>query len=217
MLFASTSSILNSFLMKKTLVLIIFLIIYNNLAAQNNLTIRVNSGVVSEIEIADGSYFSFDIGIPIVKSLELAPTFSYYLVTSNKKEITYHGDLSYSNNFHKGFQYSDTSGIIDLMLIFKPSDLFLDTNSKHDLRLGIGLIGLGYHTQLRSNINNGIVESFSYYQGTYISYLHAKAFYNYNFTNNIFLGVIAGTNVGKYPYFGIQFGINLENKNTDNQ
>ena len=203
--------------MKKLLFLLFLFIISNNIVAQKGVSIRVNSGLVSEYEMPDGYYFSFDVGIPIIKSLEIAPTFSYYMVSSNTKMHTYMNNYSIApSDGLNGFNYSDTSGIIDLMLIFKPIELLSVTNSKHDLGLGISLIGFGYHTQLRTNINDGIVESFFYYQGAHASYLHAKVFYNYHFTKNIFSGiVVGGSQAGNYPYYGLQFGINIGKMNKE--
>jgi hypothetical protein len=202
--------------MKKMFFSLILFIVVSNVEAQDGLSIRVNSGLISEFEIADGYYFSFDVGIPIVKSIEFAPTFSYYMVSSNTKEHTFMNNYSIApSDGFKGFNYSDTSGIIDLMLIFKPVELFSTTSRKHNLGLGLSVIGLGYHTQLRTNVNDGIIDSFSYYQGSYISYLHAKVFYNYRFTETISSGLILGTQAGNYPYFGVQFGLNVGNNNNN--
>lgn len=199
--------------MKKLLIILLLFVSYNCIS-QENISIRVNSGFVSEYENVDGVYFSFDIGIPIIKSLELAPTFSYYMVSSNINEHTYLDDFSVLPRENlNGFQYNDTSGIFDLILIFKPLELFSISNPKHDIGFGAGLIGIGYFTQLRSRIDdNGVTVAFSYYQGTHINYFHGKVFYSYHFTDNLFAGVIAGVNASDLPYFGFQFGISLEKK-----
>jgi hypothetical protein len=49
----------------------------NSLFGQKTWDIRTNLGVTSGSNTIDGYYFSFDIGIPIFKAFQLAPTFTY--------------------------------------------------------------------------------------------------------------------------------------------
>lgn len=201
--------------MKKLFFLLLIFIFTKNVQAQKGLSISVNSGLVSEYKVADGFFFSFDVGIPIVKSLEFAPTFMYYMVSSNTKEHTFMNNSVAPNDDLHGLNYSDTSGVMDLMLVFKPLDLMAIKNGKrHDFGLGLSLIGFGYHTQLRTNSNNGTIDSFSYYQGSYFNYFDAKIFYNYRFTETLYSGFVLGTTqVGNYTYFGVQFGLNTGKRN----
>ena len=52
------------------------IVVLNSLNGQEKWSLRTNAGVASGSSIIDGYYFSFDIGIPIIKSLEISPTFS---------------------------------------------------------------------------------------------------------------------------------------------
>jgi len=59
-------------------VLTLLLLSVTNVNAQEKWSIRDGLGTASGITAVDGIYYSFDIGIPLTKSLEISPVFNFF-------------------------------------------------------------------------------------------------------------------------------------------
>lgn len=127
-----------------------------NLTAQSkSITLRTNAGVASSAEFIDGYYFSFDLGIPIAKYFEIAPTFTGSSMTPKTFVSFYWKDdiSSPSYGVPSGgpsdvrFQ-GDIYTSIGCVLYFKPLELLKSAEtSKDELLLGFGY---GYDSYTRT-------------------------------------------------------------------
>lgn len=191
------------------------------LNGQQKWNLRASFGAASGSSIVDGYYFSFEIGIPIIKSIQLTPAFSYADMLPN----TY-----FSNGWDASnpFPYSsvpvggpikesvsgESLGSISLLLVFLPFDLFKGEKlKKHELMIGAGcsfnsytMVGTRYFIQG----DDYEVLSFSLKSNKAIEPFYCKIGYNYLFRDNLFIGFVAGLNGydGEAELLtGIQFGV----------
>jgi len=185
-------------------------------------SIKTNFGVSSRYKAIDGYQFSFDFGIPIIKSLEISPTFTF--MSSLPKAYHENGWDTYSGVYtgwsNDGPMVESTSGDIvgsvDIVLLFKPFSLFNNPKlKKHELALGGGY-GLKSYAMTRAQyeITDPTYELVGFSTKTNVGFepYYAKIFYNYYFTETIFSGLTASINSydGEgIALFGVQFGISF--------
>lgn len=177
----------------------------STLNGQKKWDIRTNGGIASGRNVIDGYYFSFDIGIPLGKALQLAPTFSFADMLPN----------TYFENNWSAFYPSPDTGVpnggprqedefgenlssVSLLLIFKPFDLFLSEKlNKHELMIGAGY-SLNSYTMVSSqyviNEDGYDLTSFSVKSNKTLEPYYCKVGYNYLFKENLAAGVVAGFN-----------------------
>ena len=102
---------------------------FSSVNGQQKWSLRSNAGIASGSNIVDGYYFSFDIGIPLMKSLEISPTFSNASMLPNT--FIYNGwntntGASYgveTGGPRQEQEYGENLSSISLLLLFKPFDL----------------------------------------------------------------------------------------------
>ena len=199
----------------KIITVILFVLYNQTIHAQDSLSVRVNTGFAGYANPFDGCYFSFDVGIPIVKGIEIAPTFTF------ETDLDYNRIKYYNNNWQdEQYIINDTknsggnmTGLIELYLFIKPLVYFKSKKlTQTDFGIGTGY-GLSFYTNYYYNyerdnrdfrgviIQSGIGQSFS-----------AKTYYNYHI-KNYFVGVVFGVNSFYYndpiSTFGLQFGLEL--------
>jgi len=134
--------------MKIKLIVIIALILSCSMVTgQIKWSLRTNAGIASGKSIVDGYYFSFDIGIPLFKAFEIAPTFSNASMLPNKT-ISYTWDKTYNSFTNNNPEVKPDSerestenlSSISLLLNFKPFELMKNEKLKrHELILGAGI------------------------------------------------------------------------------
>lgn len=212
---------------KRNYVLLLILLGFSsfNLNAQNQWAVRTSFGTASDISAVDGYYFSFDIGIPLFRSLEIAPTFNFFsTIPTNHIDNSWNRDFPGSLNSFEGVQekqhYSgDVMGSINLILLFKPLTLFNSPKlDKHELAFGAG-IGLKSYATVRSTYekigSEYQLREFGSESNLSIEPYFGKVFYNYHFTDKFFAGVTAsldGFDGEAVALFGIQLGMNFTTK-----
>ena len=196
---------------KTTFLLLFVLILSSNIKSQDfKLTSSV--GFAGYGTPFDGYFFSFDIGIPVVKSVEIVPTFSFY---SRIK----HDDLSFSwdtlngfNTYYGNIDSGEISGSFEVFIYINPFKwLKQEKLNKTDFGIGFGY-GLRtishyyYNVDDNNNIVSMIIEA-----GLGLSY-STKMYYNYHF-NKCFLGVALGAvnlNDESNTLIAIQFGVKID-------
>lgn len=191
--------------------------------AQQDWAIRTNAGIASKAQFADGYYFSFDIGIPITRYLQIAPTFSFASIhpgdymensfTSDNDLISY-GMLS-PNDPRRDDRAQEILGSVSLLVLINPLKLFKDRDSRHELWIGTGY-GYKSYIQARSYYRNEgqDMERKSFYTKANNGFApyNLKLMYNYAFHEKLFGGLVIGmdgydgevvTNTGLQ--FGVRF------------
>ena len=205
------------------LILIGFLPFVSN--AQNPWAVRTSIGTASGINAVDGYYFSFDIGIPIMKSIELAPTFNFFsTIPSNHIDNSWNRNFPGAMNSFDGSkdkeQYSgDVMGSMNLLVLFKPFALFDNPGlAKHELAFGAG-VGLKSYATVRSTYKNMGNEyqlmEFGAESNLSIEPYYGKVFYNYHFNDKFFAGAVAsidGFDAEAVALLGLQLGMNFTTK-----
>jgi hypothetical protein len=187
---------------------------------QNKWSLRTNAGIASGSSIVDGYYFSFDIGIPLTKYLEIAPTFSNATMLPNTfiyNDWNLSTGISYGVNIggpRQEQEYGENLSSTSLLLLFKPFDLMKNEKlEKHELIIGTG-ISYNSYTMISSRYeisgNDYELTDFSVKSNRDFEPYYLKLNYNYLFKENLFLGFVAGFNGfdGEAEFLaGFQFGI----------
>ena len=187
---------------------------------QEKWNLRVNAGVASGAQIVDGYYFSFDMGIPIMKSLEISPTFSNASMLPN---TFIYNDWSRTAGASYGVEpegprqeqeYGENLSSVSLLLLFKPFDLMRNEKLKnHEFIIGTGISYNSYTMiQSRFEIDEGDYQltHFSVKSNRDFEPYYIKLNYNYLFRENHFLGFVASLNGfdGEAELLaGLQYGI----------
>jgi len=202
--------------MKRLLLLIIFIAQFTN---AQDVTIRTNVGFAGYGNPFDGYYFSFDVGIPIVKGVSVAPTFTFATNYDYKRidysksfpGLTSPSEETINSTNNRG---GKMSGLFEVYCLINPLQFLKNRKfSRHEFAIGAGY-GMSvynhnyYQFDVIDNTNtisvlnkSGIRSSFS-----------VKAFYNYYFRHyfvGINIGAIDFINGEGVSLLGIQFGIKL--------
>jgi len=174
----------------------------------NAQSINSSIGIAGFNNPINGYYFSFDIAFPISKSIEIAPTFSYYSnITFKSGEFYYRSVDQLLRQKEINDNSGEQVGTAELFIYFKPLVLF---HKKTDLKLGAGF-GIGNHTKsfYRTDTNDNITAGSEY--GLNTSYA-ARVIYNYHI-HNYYFGIVMGIDAymsGSNSLMGLQFGISMD-------
>jgi len=203
-------------------ILLVGLFMMNSLFGQKTWDIRTNLGVTSGSNTIDGYYFSFDIGIPIFKAFQLAPTFTYADMLPNTY-FDYSWNYAYPAIPDFGYptggprqeqEYGENLGSVALLILFKPFDLFNNkTLRKHELLIGAGYSFKSYTmVSTRYEITAEDVEllGFSTKSNKSFEPYYGKLSYNYMLNNNLIIGFAAsiiGFDGEGELFAGAQFGV----------
>ncbi len=178
-------------------------------ASAQKVNFRSNIGFAGYGSPVDGYFFSFDIGIPIIKSIEIDPSFSFYSHIKNK-EISYIQNDSETVTTISESIGGYLAGDMQLFININPFKWFKNEKlSKTDFGMGAGY-GIKVFSDYYYAYNNNSVTSIRTKAGVTGS-LSAKMFYNYHI-NNYFIGAIIGIKElddEGISIIGLQFGISL--------
>lgn len=207
----------------KTTLTFLFIGLFASLTnAQNNFSLRVNSGITTGKDIIDGSYFSFDVGIPITKGLEIAPTFTSASMLPN---INFRNQwindtispVSYSvpsKGVDEGLYSGASFYSIGLLAYFRPFDFSeKEKHKKHELLIGVGYVFNSYtiiNTRYVQTGSGQELESFSVKSVKTFEPYFLKIAYNRIIKENLCVGVVTGLHGfdGEGEILtGFQFGI----------
>jgi hypothetical protein len=206
---------------KKLIVFIALLTFILETYGQSKWSLRTNVGVASGTDVIDGYYFSFDIGIPLFKAFEIAPTFSNASMLPNKT-ISYTWDKTYNSVTNNNSEEkpdteresAENLSSISLLLNFKPFELMKSEKlKKHELILGAGISYNSYtiiKEAFQKNGNDYELSWVSVYSDKMVEPFYCKLSYNYLFRENLFFGIVAGINGfdGEAELLaGLQFGV----------
>lgn len=188
--------------------------------AQLDWAIRANSGIATKAQLADGYYFSFDVGIPITRYLQIAPTFSFSSISSGR---FFYNSWDSATGFpstsipaeipSSAGENQDLVGSVSLLVLLNPFKIFSDQTSKHELLIGTGY---GYKSYTQANTNyrvdgqNVALSSFRTKANSGFEPYFFKLMYNYAFRENIFGGIVAGMDGydgDAVTNTGLQFGV----------
>ena len=193
----------------KIMQLALLLTLTTNLFSQE-VKITTDYGFAGYGNPVDGYAFSFDVGIPLFKSVEIDPSFSFY---SNVKN----GEIDYFWNKNELSTTIDekVSGKMaaDMLLYINVNPFVWFNNSKlNNVDFGIG-VGYGlkvfsnYHYEYENKVTSIITKA------GIASSLSAKLYYNYHI-KNYFIGAMIGVkelNDEGVSIISFRFGIKLNN------
>ena len=200
---------------RKVYYLLVLLLVSTSLLKAQNLSIRTSTGFAGFGTPVDGYYFSFDVGIPVFKGVEIAPTFAFLSKTKHKefKMAWYQDDFQtdrYNYDLGESIAWA-MGGTMKLYLILNPFKWLPNQKwNKVDFGIGPGYGLTMYSTnyflfdadkELRVAISNsGIKPTLSQF----------KVFYNYHF-KKCFVGVLFGVDEiwEEVTMMGLQFGIKV--------
>jgi len=204
----------------KIIITIQFVFLFANYSfAQKQYSLSTSVGFAGAYKIVEGYNFGFDIVIPILKSIEIAPTFNYISISPNKslRIIKYSHDFPepsiITDDIEKA-NYQTSLGSASLLIYFKPFDLVKKTGyRKSELGIGTGFgMKSGYMIRLQTD-ENGDVWAYQADTGFKALPFLLKVYYNYQITEEVFIGVNAGIDEGFYStggvFFALQFGVNF--------
>jgi hypothetical protein len=174
-----------------------------------NVKFRSNIGFAGYADPFDGYFFSFDIGIPIIKSLELDPSFSFYSDVKEKNISYIWNEFDHETTINKDIGGS-LAGDMQLFINVNPFQWTKNVKlNKVDFGMGIGYgikIFSDYYYAYNNNVTSIITTSG--FKGS----LSAKMFYNYHI-KKCFIGIIIGVkdlNDEGVSILGLQFGVNIK-------
>jgi len=194
----------------------------NSSAQEKRWSIRSSLGTASGNTAVDGFYLSFDLGIPLTKSLELSPIFNFFSTVPLKRIDNSWNEYGPNYTVIDGDknQYSgDMMGSMSVVLLFKP--LALSDNpklAKHELAIGTGIGVKTYATVRSTYVKTGTdyrLTELGAKSAWTIEPYYAKVFYNYHFSERFFAGPVAsidGFDGEAVALFGIQLGLNINPK-----
>jgi len=210
--------------MNKRLITILALILFCSVVnGQNRYSLRTNAGIASGRYLVDGYYFSFDIGIPLFKAIEIAPTFSNASMLQTRT-ISYEWDKTFgffkNNNpeVKPDSERESTENLssLSLLLNLKPFELMKKEKLKrHELILGVGISYNSYtiiEEAYQINGNDYELSWISVFSNKKFEPYYGKLNYNYLFRENLFFGIVAGINGfdgEAILQVGLQFGVKL--------
>ena len=201
-------------------------------AQQKRWSIRSNGGLSSGGSAeghrwVEGYYFSFDVGVPLFKGFEIAPTFTYASMLPNmnmdikwlKAEETPSIVIS-KDNPRKTREFGENLSSISLLLFFKPLDYIENEKFKrHQIILGGGYSYTSY-TMVRVEFENLYsttlshkynIMMFGYESRRSFQPYYGKVGYNYLIKDYITIGAtgsLIGIKKDEAQFLlGLQFGV----------
>lgn len=209
---------------KKTSLLIVSAFLISITNAQNKYSLRTSVGTTSLISPVGGYFFSFDIGIPIIKGFEITPTFTSGSSLPNTRfenNWTKHNDSISETSIRipidgprqeieKGTSFSAFS----LLLNFRPFDLSdKEKKKRHELLMGIGISYTSYasvRTEYEINGSDYEMVSLTASSERGLDLYIFKLSYSYLIKENVALGGTAsffGLDGEAVGLLGLQFGV----------
>lgn len=183
--------------------LIVLISLSLTLSGQNKWSIKTSAGIASAYSVVDGYYFSFDVGIPLLKYIQLSPTFSCISMVPNTYMYTAWTNMYENidngvplNGPRQEREFGETYDAISLLLIFKPFALIRNEKfRKHELIIGAGL---SYFSHIRVNTNYEITEdnyeitSFFLESDKGFAPYYGKIGYSYLINDKFSIGLMVG-------------------------
>ncbi|MBE0651884.1 MAG: hypothetical protein IH595_13730 [Bacteroidales bacterium] len=198
----------------KNKLLLLLLFIPNVFYAQD-VSIGTSVGFAGYGSPVDGYYFSFNVGVPIIKGIEVSPNFTFVSNLKNKPIEYYWNSIDgeqYIINTEKAHG-NDMAGLIELDLIVKPFAYFRNKKiSSIDFGMGAGY---GFSVYSDNYYNYRDINATSQFVGTISkngvrSSASVRLYYNYHF-KKYYVGITAGMHdfiEGEgVSTIGLQFGI----------
>lgn len=200
--------------MEKKLLLLLLLFIPGMFYAQN-ISISTSVGFAGYGSPVDGYYFSSNVGIPVIKGIEISPNFTFVSDLKNKPIKYYWNSIDeeqYIVNSEKSHG-SKMAGLFELELIVKPFAYFMNKKlSSIDFGMGVGygfsIYSNNYYNYRDINSTNTFIGVIS--ENGIRQSMSVRLYYNYHF-KKYYVGIIAGVHdfiEGEgVSTIGLQFGI----------
>lgn len=199
--------------------ILFIVLISSNLTYSQDTSLTTGAGFAGYGNPFDGYYFSSNINFPIIKGVDLSPSFIFLSNNTNYNKVTYYwntfNDEQYIINENKS-SGNKSSGLFELFLIIKPLKYIKnDKISEIDFGIGTGY-GLSIYSEIYYNYNdlypdNGLIGVIS--KNGIRQSMSLKSYYNY-YIKKYYLGI----SIGLHDFIddgegistvGIQFGIKL--------
>ena len=200
-------------------------------AQQKRWSIRSNGGFSSGGSAeghrwVEGYYFSFDVGVPLFKGFEIAPTFTYATMLPNfnmdikwleAEEVDNRPSLSLKENPRKTREFGENLSSVSILLLLKPFDYIKNEKfKKHQIILGGGYSYTSY-TMIRAEFKSlyGMsgtnMKMFGYESRRSFQPYYGKVGYNYLIKDYIIIGAtgsLIGIKKDEAQFLlGLQFGV----------
>jgi hypothetical protein len=194
-------------------------IITSIITYSQDISINTSAGFAVYGNPFDGYYFSSNISFPIIKGVDISPSFMFMSNNTNYNKVTYYWNTIHEEQYiinDEKSNGSDSSGLFELFLIIKPLKYIKnDKISKIDFGIGTGY-GISIYSEIHYNYNDlypndglvGVISKNGIRQSMSI-----KSYYNYHI-KKYHLGI----SIGLHDFIdsgegastvGIQFGIKL--------
>ena len=195
--------------LKSKVLLLFFAIAALSFQATAQVNLRTSTGFAGYGSPIDGFFFSFDIGFPTVKGIEVNPSFTFH-TNAKHEDLFYFLDGSVAETSITETTTGSLAGDLELFVTINPFR-WLKNEKWNKVDFGIGA-GYGvkifseyryYHYDggIDMRMKSGIMSTYS-----------AKMFYNYHF-KKYYLGVVLGAkelNDDGVSILGLQFGLSLD-------
>jgi hypothetical protein len=194
-------------------------------AQQKRWSMRGNTGLSSGGNAEghrwfEGYYFSFDVGIPLFRGFEVAPTFGYASMLprthlDNEWTLVDNAPKVNGGNAKKKSEYGENMGSLSLLLHFKPFDYIKNEKFKrHQIIVGGGYSYVSY-SMVRAEFqrkDTKIINIMHYESNRSFLPYYGKVGYNYFFIKKDTMIGLVGSLQGikkKEAQFllGFQFGV----------
>ena len=202
--------------MKKFFLITLFYLVGLSVFAQDRYSLTIAGGTTYRVHLADGYFYSFNLGVPIGKFIEIAPTFSYAntltpTMASFGWNLQDNGETIFlfrvpESGAVSESVYGDILGSATIMLFFKP---FAGQLSNYELALGAG-IGLKNYQSVSFRYKNDYIRLFDIKTAVGFEPVWFKAYFNRKLSERTFLGVnicIDGYDGDAMMNLGAQFGV----------
>jgi len=196
--------------------LFLLLLFIPNVFYAQDISISTSVGFAGYGNPVDGYYFSFDVGVPIIKGIEVSPNFSFVSNLKNKRIKYYWNSIDgeqYIENSEKKAYSNDMAGLFELDLIIKPLAYFKNKKiSSIDFGMGVGygfsVYSNNYYNYRYINATNKFIGVIS--ENGVRQSMSVRLYYNYHI-KKYYIGISAGAHdfiEGEgVSTIGLQFGI----------
>ena len=194
-------------------------------AQQKRWSIRSNGGFSSGGSAeghrwVEGYYFSFDVGVPLFRGFEIAPTFTYATMLPNFNmdikwlEAEEAPLVDIKGNPRKTREFGENLSSVSLLLLVKPFDYIKNEKFKrHQIILGGGYSYTSY-TMIRAEFSSTYstnMKMFGYESRRSFQPYYGKVGYNYLIKDYIIIGAtgsLIGIKKDEAQFLlGLQFGV----------
>ena len=212
--------------MKKRIFLIVCALAFTSVTYSQlkNWSIRANAGLSSGGSAEghrwlEGYYFSYDVGIPLFKGFEVAPTFGYASMLpgihiNNEWTLPDGGASINGSNSKKKSHYGENMGFLSLLLHVKPFDYIKNEKFlRHQVILGGGISYVSY-TMVSAEYraaDTKTTDIMAYESRRSFQPYYGKVGYNFFLKNDLMIGMVGSWQGIKKKeaqfLLGFQFGI----------